>query len=105
MTSAAILFSSVTPAHGGRAIIFSTHYMSEAEMLCDRVGLLHKGILFARGQQGRAVRAKPARRICAPRSSNSWRKRARTPMKTRTVTTILRKELLDMFREQADRCS
>jgi sodium transport system ATP-binding protein len=47
MTSAAIL-SFISDARArGRAIIFSTHYMSEAEQLCDRVGLLHKGDLFA----------------------------------------------------------
>ncbi len=47
MTSAAIL-SFITGARArGRAIIFSTHYMSEAEQLCDRVGLLHQGELFA----------------------------------------------------------
>ena len=30
----------------GRAILFSTHYMTEAELLCDRVGLLHRGRLL-----------------------------------------------------------
>ena len=51
MTSAAIL-SFISDARArGRAIIFSTHYMSEAEQLCDRVGLLHKGDLFAVGDK------------------------------------------------------
>ena len=51
MTSAAIL-SFISDARArGRAIIFSTHYMSEAEQLCDRVGLLHKGDLFATGDR------------------------------------------------------
>jgi len=27
----------------GKAILFSTHYLAEAELLCDRVGLLHRG--------------------------------------------------------------
>jgi sodium transport system ATP-binding protein len=27
----------------GHSIIFSTHYMTEAEMLCDRIALMHKG--------------------------------------------------------------
>lgn len=30
----------------GKAIIFSTHIMSEAELLCDRLGLLHRGELM-----------------------------------------------------------
>ncbi|HDS09423.1 MAG TPA: ATP-binding cassette domain-containing protein, partial [Firmicutes bacterium] len=33
----------------GKAIIFSTHIMSEAEYLCDRVGILHKGKIYYEG--------------------------------------------------------
>lgn len=33
----------------GRSIIFSTHYMTEAELLCDRVGLIHDGRVLAMG--------------------------------------------------------
>ncbi|MBW2735972.1 MAG: ABC transporter ATP-binding protein [Deltaproteobacteria bacterium] len=32
-----------------RAVLFSTHYMTEAELLCDRIGLLHRGRLVAEG--------------------------------------------------------
>jgi sodium transport system ATP-binding protein len=32
-----------------RAILFSTHYMAEAELLCDRIGLLHRGRLLREG--------------------------------------------------------
>ena len=32
-----------------KAIVFSTHLMNEAEKLCDRIGILHKGTLFAVG--------------------------------------------------------
>jgi sodium transport system ATP-binding protein len=31
----------------GRAIIFSTHYMTEAELLCDRIALMHRGRILA----------------------------------------------------------
>lgn len=31
----------------GHAIVFSTHYMTEAELLCDRVALIHQGCLLA----------------------------------------------------------
>ncbi len=49
MTSEAIL-SFIRDARGrGRAILFSTHQMTEAETLCDRVGMIHKGVLFATG--------------------------------------------------------
>ncbi|OYT72530.1 MAG: ABC transporter ATP-binding protein [Chloracidobacterium sp. CP2_5A] len=33
----------------GRAVIFSTHVMSEAERLCDRIGVIHAGRLVAVG--------------------------------------------------------
>jgi sodium transport system ATP-binding protein len=33
----------------GKAVIFSTHYLAEAELLCDRIGLLHRGRLMAEG--------------------------------------------------------
>jgi sodium transport system ATP-binding protein len=33
----------------GKAVLFSTHYLAEAELLCDRIGLLHQGRLLAEG--------------------------------------------------------
>ncbi|MEA2698324.1 MAG: sodium transport system ATP-binding protein [Myxococcales bacterium] len=33
----------------GKAVIFSTHYLAEAELLCNRIGLLHKGRLLREG--------------------------------------------------------
>ncbi len=33
----------------GKAIILSTHYLDEAEDMCDRIGLLHDGKLVAEG--------------------------------------------------------
>jgi sodium transport system ATP-binding protein len=33
----------------GKAVLFSTHYLAEAELLCDRVGFLHRGRLLAQG--------------------------------------------------------
>lgn len=34
----------------GKAILFSTHYLEEAESLCDRFGLIHRGRLLAEGR-------------------------------------------------------
>jgi sodium transport system ATP-binding protein len=33
----------------GKAVLFSTHYLEEAQSLCDRFGLLHRGTLLAEG--------------------------------------------------------
>lgn len=35
----------------GKTIIFSTHYMEEADSLCDRIGLIHEGKLVASGSK------------------------------------------------------
>jgi len=34
---------------GGKTVIFSTHVMSEAEKLCDTIGIIHDGRLLAEG--------------------------------------------------------
>ncbi len=33
----------------GKAVLFSTHYLAEAELLCDRIGLLFRGRLLREG--------------------------------------------------------
>jgi sodium transport system ATP-binding protein len=33
----------------GKAVIFSTHYLAEAELLCDRIGLMYRGRLLREG--------------------------------------------------------
>lgn len=35
--------------HSGRAVLYSTHYMEEAEMLCNKIIMLHKGEVIAAG--------------------------------------------------------
>lgn len=35
----------------GHTIILSTHYMTEAELLCDRVGFIHRGEVLVTGTQ------------------------------------------------------
>lgn len=41
----------------GRAIVLTTHYMDEAEQLCDRVGILDAGRLLAEGTPQELARA------------------------------------------------
>ena len=38
----------------GRAIVYATHYMEEAERLCDRVAIVDHGRLLAEGKVGRS---------------------------------------------------
>ena len=33
----------------GKAVILTTHYLDDAERLCTRFGLLHKGVLVSEG--------------------------------------------------------
>lgn len=45
----AILDSVETLASEGMAVLYTTHYMEEAERLCDRVGILDEGAVRAEG--------------------------------------------------------
>lgn len=36
-------------ADQGKTVVFSTHIMSEAVRLCDRIGIIHRGRLYAEG--------------------------------------------------------
>jgi len=46
LTSRTILHFIQESAQAGKTVIFSTHYMQEAERLCHRIGLLHRGQLL-----------------------------------------------------------
>jgi sodium transport system ATP-binding protein len=39
-------------ADQGKTVIFSTHIMSEAARLCERIGIIHRGRLYAEGTPG-----------------------------------------------------
>lgn len=49
VTSQAVFEFIAAAKERGSAIIFSTHYMTEAELLCDRVGLIYAGRILAMG--------------------------------------------------------
>jgi sodium transport system ATP-binding protein len=50
-------------AASGKAILFSTHYMTEAELLCGRIGLLHRGRLLEEGTPAEVMRRAGARTL------------------------------------------
>jgi len=50
LVSAAFILQTIRRfAASGRAVLFSTHIMSEVELLCDRVVLIDRGVARARG--------------------------------------------------------
>ncbi|MBN2310615.1 MAG: ATP-binding cassette domain-containing protein [Candidatus Hydrogenedentes bacterium] len=51
MTSRTILDFIAHSKDQGHSIVFSTHYMTEAELLCGRVGLMYRGRILAVGTQ------------------------------------------------------
>lgn len=46
LTSRTIICFIRDAAKRGHTVLFSTHYMEEAELLCNRIGLLHRGSLL-----------------------------------------------------------
>jgi sodium transport system ATP-binding protein len=44
----------------GKAVVFSTHYLAEADLLCDRIGFLHRGHLLVEGSPAE-IRARTGR--------------------------------------------
>jgi ABC-2 type transport system ATP-binding protein len=51
----AILENVSTLASEGMAVLYTTHYMEEAERLCDRVGIIDEGRLIAEGTRRELV--------------------------------------------------
>jgi ABC-2 type transport system ATP-binding protein len=51
----AILTNVTELARGGMAVLYTTHYMEEAERLCDRVGIIDEGKIIAEGTRRELV--------------------------------------------------
>jgi ABC-2 type transport system ATP-binding protein len=53
----AILESIETLGGAGLSVVYTTHYMEEAERLCDRIGIIDEGRLVAEGTRADLVRS------------------------------------------------
>ena len=69
--------SSRASARPGATVLLTTHYMEEAERLCDRVAIVDHGKIIAQGTPGRA-RRRPAGARTSSSSPRSRRSRPRT---------------------------
>ncbi|HSH76113.1 MAG TPA: hypothetical protein VLA09_10560, partial [Longimicrobiales bacterium] len=66
-------------ARGGTTILYTTHYMEEAERLCDRVGIMDRGRLIALGSPTELIRSLGAEHVLeftleggAERAASLW---------------------------------
>lgn len=49
ISSRSIIEFMKTERNNGKSVLYSTHYMEEAEFLCDRIIMIHKGHIIAEG--------------------------------------------------------
>jgi ABC-type multidrug transport system ATPase subunit len=63
LTNRLILDFIVRQREAGKTILLSTHYLDEAERLCDRIGLIHRGRLVAEGTMDELRAGRPHRRL------------------------------------------
>ena len=56
-------------AAGGAAVVYTTHYLDEAERLCDRIGIIDRGSILAEGTLQELRDAAGAREIIALRGT------------------------------------
>lgn len=52
LSSEAIVEFMKQEKEAGKSVIYSTHYMEEAQYLCDRIYMIHKGKIIAKGTPG-----------------------------------------------------
>jgi len=68
-TRASILDLVRSIAAGGAAVVYTTHYLDEAERLCQRVGIIDHGAILAEGTLAELRRAAGEREIVALRGT------------------------------------
>jgi len=68
-TRASILDLVRSIAENGAAVVYTTHYLDEAERLCDRIGIIDHGAILAEGTLQELRQAAGAREIIALRGT------------------------------------
>ena len=68
-TRASILDLVRSIAAGGAAVVYTTHYLDEAERLCDRIGIIDHGSILVEGTLQELRQAAGAREIIALRGT------------------------------------
>jgi ABC-2 type transport system ATP-binding protein len=58
-----------TIAKDGAAVLYTTHYLDEAERLCDRIGIIDRGAILAEGTLAELRQAAGEREIVALRGT------------------------------------
>ena len=91
----------------GMAVLYTTHYMEEAERLCDRVGIIDLGELKAEGTR---ARARLARRPARPRDARAggerrWRRGERLRELPSVHDASTKDEQLELVVDEARRRS
>ncbi len=66
-TRASILELVRSIAASGAAVVYTTHYLDEAERLCDRIGIIDHGAILAEGKLAELMKAAGEREIVALR--------------------------------------
>ncbi len=56
MSSRAIIDFMLREKQNGKTVLYSTHYMKEAETLCDRIILIYEGKIIAEGKPADLMR-------------------------------------------------
>jgi ABC-2 type transport system ATP-binding protein len=83
----------------GKTILLTTHYLDEAERLCDRVAVLRDGEIVALGRPGELTGALPPTEIRYSRDGNEVVLRTDDP--TRTLHELTTQALADGFELEA----
>lgn len=75
-------------ARAGRTIIYTTHYMEEAQRLCDRIGIIDRGRLLCEGTVPELVRAHGGRSVVRV-ERNGTQERIETDDPVREIARVL----------------